>query len=182
MGFASNNPIEVIQLGTTRIGDVYCPADHRVADRRPLIGYFAACDVTAYVLEHEVEALCSQLGAERHGDYIRVARGGGYVEYGVRDLGELDFHGLIENCDMAGLVDFECQLAFGCIDLIDADTKRPAGSFQAPPKGVTICSLVEGARCVEIIRNRRVDLYANQDCTPEPPRPTRLDFALCSIG
>jgi hypothetical protein len=109
-----------------------------VADRRRLVGYFDLCAATAYVIEHEVDAVCSMMGAERTGRYIRVARGSGYVEYGLRDLDELDFHQPIEICDIAAVEDYQCRALTGCISLMRGGA--PIGSFQAPAGGVTIVS------------------------------------------
>jgi hypothetical protein len=181
MGDAPIDPVPVVDVGVTSIGDLYCHADRPIASRRPVVGYFDLCEATAYVIEHEIDGLCRLMNAERLGSLIRTTRGRGYVDYGVRDLRDLDFHRPIEECDMAVVADFECQAQTGCIPLIKTRTGAPDGSFQAPPGGVTICARMPGARCVEMVRRRVVNLYANQDCTPEPPTPTPRNLALCSI-
>jgi hypothetical protein len=35
--------------------------------------------------------------------------------------------------------------------------------------------------CVEIVRRLTVNLYANANCTPEPPTAITLALGLCSI-
>jgi hypothetical protein len=180
VGTTAIDPVPVVEPGITRVGDRYCRRDEPVADRRVLLGYFDHCAVTAYVSEHEVEAVCSMVRAEPHGRYIRVARGSGYVEYALRDLDDLDLHQPIEICDIAVLKDHKCQARTGCVGLMRDGAL--IGSFQAPADGVTICTQTPGSNCVEIVRRLVVNLYANQNCTPEPPTATTIALALCSIG
>lgn len=171
----------VIDLGTTLLGEVYTHPDHPQDGKAPLLGYLDPCSATAYVSLRDVHRFNRALGVEVHGHTVRCAYGAGFIDFAVARIDELDFATPVTTCATAVLKDFECAPASGCISLIDAATRAPRGSFR-PGQTIAICTLREGAECVERATNVTIDLYANQNCTPEPPTPTPVTLALCTIS